>query len=100
MTDSERQALTLALDSGLPYVGLRDLAPDPNLLLYLPAAVARAGSVVPLSLEENVLSLACATPDADLSPIRTRFPRLALEPCISPGDDIRVVLAAMSGVTR
>ena len=27
MTESERIALTMALDSGLPYIGLRDVAP-------------------------------------------------------------------------
>lgn len=95
MTASERSALAVALERGLPYVGLRDLEPDPNLLLYLPAAMARAQEVVPLRREENVLELACARADADLSPIRTRFPRLRLEVCISPIDDVRTVLGTM-----
>jgi hypothetical protein len=96
VSESERIALILALDSGLPYVGLRDLHPDPNLLLYLPAGVARTSDVIPLSLEDNMLRLACASPDADLEPIRSRFPRLALEVCLSGVDEIRALRAEMS----
>jgi len=96
VTPSERAALTAALERGLPYAGLRDLEPDPNLLLYLPTTMTATGEVVPLSREENVLELACAHPDPDLSPIRSRFPRLRLEVCISPADDVRSVLGAMS----
>ncbi len=100
MTESERIALTLALESGLPYEGLRDLHPDPNLLLYLPAAVARTSDVVPLGLEENMLRLACASPDVDLEQIRSRFPRLGLEVSLSGVDEIRVLRAAMSEAVR
>lgn len=96
MTASERAALTVALERGLPYAGLRDLDPDPNLLLYLPPAMATAGHVVPLSREDNVLELACTNPDTDLSAIRSRFPRLRLEVCVSPPDDVRTLLGAMS----
>jgi hypothetical protein len=96
VTEAERVALTMALDSGLPYVGLRGVNPDPNLLLYLPAGLARTADVVPLSLEENLLGLACASPDTDLEPIRSRFPRLALEVCLSGADEIRTARAAMS----
>jgi hypothetical protein len=95
VTESERIALALALDTGLPYVGLRDVTPDPNLLLYLPAALARTTEIVPLSLEENMLRLVCASPDADLGPIRSRFPRLALEVSLSGVDEIRAVRATM-----
>lgn len=99
MNDSELTALTLALESGLPYVGLRGLNPDPNLLLYLPAALARTADIVPLSLEENMLRLACASPDADLAPVRSRFPRLALEVCLSGADEIRTLRATMGEVS-
>jgi hypothetical protein len=81
-------------------VGLRDLSPDPNLLLYLPAALARTGEVVPLSREENLLELACAHAEVDLSPIRSRFPRLRLEVFVSPADDVRALLSSMSQVFR
>jgi type II secretion system (T2SS) protein E len=96
MTESERTALALALDSGLPYVGLRDASPDPSLLVYLPAALARTADVVPLSLEDNMLELACASPDLDLDSIRSRFPRMALEVSLSGVDEIRNLRAAMS----
>ena len=96
MTPSERAALVLALEHGLPYAGLRDLDPDPNLLLYLPTGTAGTGEVVPLAREENVLELACSRADADLSPIRSRFPRLRLELCISPAEDVRTLLGVMS----
>ena len=86
-----------SLESGLPYVGLRDMTPDPNLLLYVPAAVARTTEVVPLSLEENVLRLACSEPDADLEPIRSRFPRLALDVCLSGEEEIRQLRTSMAG---
>ncbi len=99
MTESERIALTLALESGLPYVGLRGLTPDPGLLVYLPAALVRTGDLVPLSLEDNMLRLACASPDVDLEAIRSRFPRMALEVSLSGVDEIRNVRAAMSEAT-
>ena len=95
MTRSEQSALELALESDLPYQGLRGAKPDPNLLLYLPAALARGSEVVPLSLRDNVLELACARPDPDLDALRARFPRLALELCVSPAEDVRDVLAGM-----
>lgn len=100
MTPSERAALSVALEHGLPYAGLRDLEPDPNLLLYLPATLGSTGEVVPLSREENVLELACAHPDTDLSPIRSRFPRLRLDVVISPADDVRTLLGAMNDRAR
>ena len=96
MTESERLALTLALASGLPYVGLRGANPDPHLLLYLPAALARSDDIVPVSLEENLLRVVCASPDADLEPIRSRFPRLALEVSLSGAEEIRNVRAVMA----
>jgi len=97
---SERTALELALESETPYQGLRGIKPDPNLLLYLPAAIARGGEIAPLSLRDNVLRLACATPDIDLAALRTRFPRLALELCISPAQEIRDVLVGMKERSR
>lgn len=99
MTESERIALTLALDSGLPYVGLSGATPDPGLLVYLPAALVRTADLVPLSLEDNMLRLACASPDVDLEEIRSRFPRMALEVSLSGVDEIRNVRAAMSEAT-
>ena len=100
MTESERAALELALERDLPYQGLSGLRPDPNLLLYLPAALARSAEIVPLSLKDNVLQLACAQPDPDLDALRVRFPRLALELCVSSAADIRDVLAGMGERTR
>jgi hypothetical protein len=97
MRQDEINALSVAMQSGLPYVGLRDLAPDPNLMLYVPASVARAAEVVPLALDENRLRLACANLDGDLTPIQARFPRLELDLVISPGDEIRDLLARMTG---
>jgi hypothetical protein len=95
MTESERTALTMALDSGLPYTGLRDVAPDPSLLLYLPAALIRMADVVPLRLEDNMLRLACASPDVDLNTVRSRFPRLALEVSLAGVDEIRALRSAL-----
>jgi hypothetical protein len=96
VTESERIALTLALDSGLPYVGLRGVNPDPSLLVYLPAALVRMADLVPLTLEDNMLRLACASPDVDLEAIRSRFPRMALEVSLSGVDEIRSLRAAMA----
>ena len=95
--EAEINALSLAMQSGYPYVGLRDVAPDPNLMLYVPASVARAAEAVPLALDENRLRLACANLDGDLSAIQTRFPRLELDVCVSPADEIRDLLSRMSG---
>lgn len=95
MTRSERAALELAVESDKPYLGLRGINPDPNLLLYLPAALARGGQVAPLGLNDNVLQLASTTPDPDLATLRARFPRLVVDLCVSAAGDIRDVLASM-----
>ena len=95
MTRSEQAALELALESGVPYQGLRGSKPDPNLLLYMPAALARGAEIVPLSLQDNVLQLASISPHPDLAAMGARFPRLALDVCVSPADEIRDVLAGM-----
>jgi hypothetical protein len=94
--DSERNALVVSLQTGLPYAGLRSLEVDPSLMLYVPAALARREEVVPLSLKDNVLSLACAHPDTDVSPITERFPRLQIELCISPPEEIGAVLDGLT----
>jgi hypothetical protein len=87
-------ALELATVTGLPLVGLRDYVPDPTLLLYVPLSIATQERLCPLELIGDVLRLAAASPDADLSYLRSRFPNLQVELVLAPRDEILTALRA------
>jgi hypothetical protein len=82
------------MQNDLPYVGLRDVSPDPALMMYLPSA--RADEIVPLALNGSRLQVACATPDCDISSVRSQYLRLEIDVCIAPADEIHDLLGRMS----
>lgn len=88
--DAERGAepaehpLELALRHGLRYSGLRDVALDARLLLYVPLELCEREAVLPMSVSEEVLQVATAYPDPELELIRSRFPGLDVELVLAP----------------
>lgn len=84
LVDDRALALALSVRSGRSYTGLRDLAPDHKLFLYVPLHVAQRERVCPLSLEDDRLTVASSYLDPDLSHFTTRFPALDLELTIAP----------------
>jgi hypothetical protein len=90
--DSSRAALDVALRHGLPYTGLRDFEPDPRLFHYVPLPFAVQHRVLPLLIVGDTLKVAAASPDPDLSLLKTRFPYLAVDIVIAPGPEIDRVL--------
>jgi len=84
--------LELALQYGLRYSGLRDIALDTRLALYVPLDLCEREAVLPLSVSDEVLALATATPDPDVEIVRERFPALEIELVLAPADRIAELL--------
>ena len=80
MTD---EALALAFRTGMPYVGLRDHAHDPELDHLIPPDAARTARAIPLTADVDRIRLAVADPEPDLS---------ALDPYLS-GRQVHLALA-------
>jgi len=99
MTDDAHAAMAVALDSGLGYTGLREFEPDPKLFHYLPPALASRERVVPVILVGDRLKVASASPDPDLSLVRSRFPYLTVDIVIAPAVEIERALARASGTS-
>jgi hypothetical protein len=81
----------------MDYTGLRDFTPDPKLFHYLPAALAAREQVVHVILVGDTLKVASATPDPDLSLVRTRFPYLELAIVMAPITEIEQALQRLPG---
>jgi hypothetical protein len=90
--DSPRTALDVALRHGLPYTGLRDFEPDARLFHYVPLPFASQHRIVPMLVVGDTLKVASATPNPDLSLLKTRFPYLGVDIVIAPGPEIDRVL--------
>jgi hypothetical protein len=94
-----REALALAMRSGLPFTGLRDFRCDPRLFHYAPLPLALAQRVVPIVIVGDTLKLASASPHPDISLLKQRFPYLAVDIVIAPGREIDAVLERAQGPT-
>jgi hypothetical protein len=85
-------AVRVALESGLPYSGLRGFVVDPRMWHYVPHRTARALQVVPVTIIGDRLQLASAVPSPDLGPVLRHFPALAVDIVIAPATEIDRVL--------
>ena len=88
LVDERDLALSLSFRSGRTFVGLRDFVPDHRLFLYVPLHLAQRERLVPLSLDDGILQLACAYLDPDIAFLRQRFPNLALDLVVSPRREV------------
>jgi hypothetical protein len=88
LVDDHALALALALRSVRRYCGLRDVAPDHRLFLYVPLHLAQRERVCPLVLEDDRLTIASAYLDPELGQVSERFPSLELELVVSPRSEV------------
>jgi hypothetical protein len=88
LVDDRALALALALRSGRPFRGLRDVAPDHRLFLYLPLHVAQRERVCPLALDDDRLTIASAYLDPDLRQVTERFPTFEVDLLVSPRTEV------------
>lgn len=95
---SASHPLELALRYGLRYSGLREIALDPRLLLYVPLDVCEREMILPLGVCDESLELATAFPDPDLSLVHARFPALAIELVFAPVERIAELLDDLKAV--
>jgi MshEN domain len=76
--------LELALRYGMPFSGLREVELDVRLLLYVPLEICERETVLPLSINEELLHVATASPDPNLDTVQGRFPELKIELVFAP----------------
>jgi Type II secretion system (T2SS), protein E, N-terminal domain len=85
-------ALALAFRAGLPFVGLRDHEPDPELDRLIPPDAAHAARVVPLAAGEDHLRLAVADPEADITALAPYIRDLRVELAVADRDEVEAIL--------
>jgi type II secretion system (T2SS) protein E len=89
----ELRALALALDSGRPFIGLRDRGIDPRLFFYVPRELAEREGMMALELVGDVLTVAASTFDPDLGAVNRRFPNVRIDVVMAREDEIMAALA-------
>ena len=85
-------ALALAFRSGLPFVGLRDHAHDPDLDRLIPPDAARTARAIPLTADADRIRLAVADPDTDLSPLDRYLAGREVALALAPSEEIDKIL--------
>lgn len=60
LVDDQTSTQAFAMELGVPYVDLDDMAPEFRILTRLPQSVAKRNSILPLFIDDNVLLVACA----------------------------------------
>jgi hypothetical protein len=85
-------ALALAFRTGLPFVGLRDHAHDPELDRVIPPAAARAARVVPLVASDDRVRLAVAEPEPDISALAPYLGDRGVELAIADREELEAIL--------
>jgi hypothetical protein len=86
------EALALAFRTGLPFVGLRDHEPDPDLDRIVPSDAARTARALPLAAEDDHIRLAVADPDADLSALNPYLTGRQIDLALAPRDELDTIL--------
>jgi hypothetical protein len=86
------EALALAFRSGLPFVGLRDHAHDPDLDRLIPLDAARTARAIPLTADDDHIRLAVADPDTDLSPLDQYLAGRQVDLALAPREEIDTIL--------
>jgi type II secretion system (T2SS) protein E len=84
--------LALAFRTGLPFVGLRDHAHDPDLDRLIPPDAARTARAIPLTADDDRIRLAVADPDTDLSPLDRYLAGRQVDLALAPREEIDTIL--------
>jgi hypothetical protein len=85
-------ALATAFRTGLPFVGLRDHAHDPDLDRLIPPDAARTARAIPLTADEDRIRLAVADPDTDLSTLDRYLAGRQVDLALAPREEIDTIL--------
>jgi hypothetical protein len=85
-------ALATAFRTGLPFVGLRDHAHDPDLDRLIPPDAARAARAIPLTADDDRIRLAVADPDTDLSTLDKYLSGRQVDLALAPREEIDTIL--------
>jgi hypothetical protein len=86
------EALALAFRTGLPFVGLRDHEPDPDLDRIVPPDAARTARALPLAAEDDHVRLAVADPEADLSALNPYLTGRQIDLALAPREELDAIL--------
>jgi hypothetical protein len=86
------EALALAFRTGMPFVGLRDHAHDPDLDRLIPPDAARTARAVPLSADDDRIRLAVADPHTDLSTLDRYVIGRQVELALAPREELDTIL--------
>jgi hypothetical protein len=86
------EALALAFRSGLPFVGLRDHEPDPDLDRIVPPDASRTARALPLAAEDHHIRLAVADPEADLSALNPYLTGRQIDLALAPREELDAIL--------
>jgi hypothetical protein len=86
------EALALAFRTGLPFVGLRDHEPDPDLDRIVPPDAARTARALPLAAEDDHVRLAVADPEADLSALNPYLTGRQVDLALAPREELDAIL--------
>ena len=85
-------ALALAFRTGMPFVGLRDHAHDPDLDRLIPPDAARTARAIPLTADDDRVRLAVADPATDLSTLDRYLSGRQVELALAPRQEIDTIL--------
>jgi hypothetical protein len=85
-------ALATAFRTGLPFVGLRDHAHDPDLDRLIPPDAARTARAIPLTADDDRIRLAVADPDTDLSTLDRYLAGRQVDLAVAPREEIDTIL--------
>jgi hypothetical protein len=85
-------ALALAFRTGMPFVGLRDHAHDPELDRLIPSDAARTARAIPLTADDDRVRLAVADPATDLSTLDRYIGGRQVELALAPREEIDTIL--------
>ena len=87
-------ALALAFRSGLPYVGLRNHEPDPEVDRIVPPEAAAAAGVVALTASDEHVRFAAADPEVNLSSLAPYLGNRRVELAITPRAELEAIVGA------
>jgi hypothetical protein len=87
-------ALALAFRSGLPFVGLRDHEPDPEVDRIVPREAAAAAGVVALTASDDHVRFAVPHPGVNLSSLAPYLGNRRVELAIAPRAELEAIVGA------
>jgi hypothetical protein len=86
------EAIALAFETGLPFVGLRDHEHDPELDNVVPVDAARFARAIPLTAGDDHVRLAVADPEPDLAALSPYIGDRRVELAIAPRAELEEIL--------